>query len=101
MLPTLLDSGVQEGVRTVSPHHLAQLSLLLASHSEKPSAHGGPGQTQIYILFVQQLPGKEGASILVVAANSQTWLLAHSEPITGARRAGCGITLGEPVLHLD
>lgn len=50
-------------------------------------------QTRIYILSVQQLPGKEGASILVVAANSQTWLLAHSEPITGARRAGYGITL--------
>lgn len=96
MLPTLLDSGVQEGVRTVSLHHLAQLSFLLASHSEKPSAHGGPSQTRIYILSVQQLPGKEGASILVVAANSQTWLLAHSEPMTGARRAGYGITLGEP-----
>lgn len=55
-----------------------------------------PGQTQIYILSVKQLPWKEGASILVVAANSQTWLLAHSEPITGARRAGYGINLPEP-----
>lgn len=53
---------------TVSLHLLAQLYFLLASLARKPSPHGGPCQTQICILTVQQLHWKEGASFLGVAA---------------------------------